>query len=358
MPPRLFRMNRSASTTCLIGLGANLGPCEQTLARAVFLLGAVPGVRLLAQSRIRKTAPAGGPSNQPEYFNAAATIETSLEPEALLAQLQRIERELGRKHDGERWGPRPIDLDLLVYGDRVVETSSLTVPHRRMAWRRFVLEPAAEIAPEMVHPRTGWTLRRLLAHLNETPLYVAIAGPIGVGKTSVARAVAERLSARLALEQLDLDALAGFYGDPAAKAWDTELAFLEQRRRLLDAAAIDPREITVSDCWFDQSMAFASVWLEPDRLAEFRRHWEHSRRSVARPRLIVLLDAPDDELMRRIAARDRACERRLSPDRVAAIRRAIRSQAAEPDVGPVLRLTNNDLNATLVEILAAIEAMR
>ena len=103
-------------------------------------------------------------------------------PQALLAEFQKVEADLGRQRN-EHWGPRTIDLDLLLYDDLTLADPDLVVPHPRMAWRRFVLEPAAEVAPEMLHPGTGWTIARLLDHLNQTPWYLAIAGPIGVGKS-------------------------------------------------------------------------------------------------------------------------------------------------------------------------------
>ena len=102
-----------------------------------------------------------------------------------------------------------------------------------MAWRRFVLEPAAEVAPEMIHPGMDWTIARLLDHLNQTPWYLAIAGPIGVGKSCLAGEIAEKSGARLLAEQFDSARLEAFYHDPSSHAWQIELEFLEQRARQL-----------------------------------------------------------------------------------------------------------------------------
>ena len=192
--------------TCLIGLRSNLGNRREMLDRAVASLAGRPQVSVVAKSRWHETSPVGGPADQPTFCNGAAVIETSLGPAELLAALQAVENELGRVRT-ERWGPRIIDLDLLLFGDQVLETPSLAVPHPRMAWRRFVLEPAAEIAPSMVHPTTGWTVARLLEHLNTTPPYVAIAGGIGAGKTRLAEQLAPRADARLIAEQPDLERL-------------------------------------------------------------------------------------------------------------------------------------------------------
>src|SRR5208283_701934 len=177
--------------------------------------------------RYHETLPVGGPA-QSAYLNAAAVLQTSLSPQALLAELQRAETDLGRQRF-ETWGPRTVDLDLLLYDNLVMAEPNLVVPHPRMAWRRFVLEPAAEVAPEMLHPSTAWTITRLLNHLNQTPWYLAIAGPIGVGKSRLAAEIAEKTNARLLDEQFDPARLETFYGNPYSHAWQIELEFLEQR---------------------------------------------------------------------------------------------------------------------------------
>jgi 2-amino-4-hydroxy-6-hydroxymethyldihydropteridine diphosphokinase len=107
----------------------------------------------------------GGPAGAPPFLNAAAEVVTSLPPDMLLARLLEIEQELGRVRR-EKWGPRPIDLDLLLYGDHVLDIPGLTVPHPLMHQRRFVLAPLAEIAPEALHPVFQWTIEELLEDLD------------------------------------------------------------------------------------------------------------------------------------------------------------------------------------------------
>jgi len=140
-------------TRAYVGLGANLGPREVTLLRAADLLAAADGVEVVAVSQLRETDPVGV-VEQPPFLNGAIALDTSLSPRAVLELLLEIEEELGRVR-GERWGPRTVDLDLLVYGDERVDEDGLHVPHPRLHERRFALEPMAELDPELVIPGLG-----------------------------------------------------------------------------------------------------------------------------------------------------------------------------------------------------------
>jgi 2-amino-4-hydroxy-6-hydroxymethyldihydropteridine diphosphokinase len=150
-------------STAYIGIGSNLGERADTIRRALALLGAEPGIEVDAVSSIRETYPVGI-VNQPKFLNAAARLFTDLSPRAVLERLLAVEQRLGRVRTGERFGPRTIDLDLLVYADEVVDEQGLRVPHPRLAERRFVLEPLAELDPELVVPGLG-PVRDLLAGL-------------------------------------------------------------------------------------------------------------------------------------------------------------------------------------------------
>jgi 2-amino-4-hydroxy-6-hydroxymethyldihydropteridine diphosphokinase len=147
-----------------VGLGANLGPREETLRRASELLGATDGIDVVALSQLRETDPVGV-LDQPRFLNGALVLETTLSPRGLLDVLLTIERALGRVRDGARWGPRTVDLDLLVYGNEQVDEPGLRVPHPRLHERRFALEPLAELDPELEIPGHG-RISDLLAHLH------------------------------------------------------------------------------------------------------------------------------------------------------------------------------------------------
>jgi 2-amino-4-hydroxy-6-hydroxymethyldihydropteridine diphosphokinase len=137
-----------------VGLGSNLGDREAMLQRAVEFLAADPGVDLVAVSPIRETDPVGY-IDQPRFLNAAVAVETELPARILLERLLAIERKLGRERGGPRHGPRTIDLDLLVYGDAILDEPGLTVPHPRLHERRFALEPLADLDPGLVVPGRG-----------------------------------------------------------------------------------------------------------------------------------------------------------------------------------------------------------
>ena len=147
-----------------VGLGANLGPKEVTILRAVDLLGATDGIEVLGLSRLRETEPVGV-TDQPMFLNGAVALETALSPWELLDVLLRIELELGRVRDRERWGPRTIDLDLLVYGDETLDEPGLRIPHPRLHERRFALEPLADLEPELDIPGLG-TVSEALSRLD------------------------------------------------------------------------------------------------------------------------------------------------------------------------------------------------
>jgi 2-amino-4-hydroxy-6-hydroxymethyldihydropteridine diphosphokinase len=150
-------------TLAYVGIGANLGPREETLHRAVEVLARAEGVEVVGVSDLRETDPVGV-VDQPPFLNGAVAIETTLPACALLDLLLEIERSLGRVR-GERWGPRIVDLDLLVYGDEVVDEPGLRVPHPRLHERRFALEPLADLKPELEIPGRG-TVSALLAALD------------------------------------------------------------------------------------------------------------------------------------------------------------------------------------------------
>lgn len=342
----------------LIGLGSNLGDRQIALDRAIEMLSVSPEIQLQASSRWIETAPVGGPSSQPPFLNGAALLETSLEPLALLDQLQEVEQQLGRHRD-IHWGPRTLDLDLLLYDDQLIRQPRLSVPHPRMAFRRFVLQGAAEIAPDMIHPQIGWTIGRLWDHLQRAAPYVAIAGGIGAGKSHLARELASQTGATIIAEPLDDDLLDAFYADPTGQGLRTERQLLHARQELLAAIKFEHcSELMVSDFWFDQSLAFASVWLDDEEYSKLHIEWEAARKQVVPPKLLVVLDAPGEQLYEQVRLRGRRYEACLDIGRLEQLRQAVADLASKAGLGPVLWLPADNPPAALPELLAAVEAMK
>lgn len=150
-------------TLVYIALGSNLASPLTQVNAAIAALGAIPDSRIVAVSGFYRTPPLG-PQDQPDYLNAAVALETSLVPETLLDHTQRIELDQGRVRKAERWGPRTLDLDIMLFGEETITTPRLTVPHYDMKNRGFMLWPLFEIAPALRFP-DGETLASVLDHL-------------------------------------------------------------------------------------------------------------------------------------------------------------------------------------------------
>lgn len=154
-------------TTAYIALGSNLGDRTANLESALTKLRHTPGIEVLRVSSPLENPAIGGPDDSPPFLNAAAELRTTLAAHPLLKRLLEIERALGRTRR-QKWEPRIIDLDLLLYGDQILSSQELIVPHPLMHERRFVLEPLAEIAPNIVHPTLQMSIAGLLQSLGAT----------------------------------------------------------------------------------------------------------------------------------------------------------------------------------------------
>jgi 2-amino-4-hydroxy-6-hydroxymethyldihydropteridine diphosphokinase len=157
-------MRNGDTVTAYIGLGANTGDRGSNLYNALARLSQVPGVTIRKVSRLIENPAIGGPEGAPPFLNGAAIVETTLGSHALMKALTDIEKDLGRNRR-IKWEPRPIDLDLLLYGDQIISSDDLMVPHPLMHERTFVLEPLAEIAPDAVHPTLQMSVGGLLENL-------------------------------------------------------------------------------------------------------------------------------------------------------------------------------------------------
>jgi 2-amino-4-hydroxy-6-hydroxymethyldihydropteridine diphosphokinase len=250
----------------LIALGSNLGDRAAHLRTALAKLSRLPHTRLLARSAWDETPPIGGPGAQGPFLNGAVLASTSLEPRALLDELQRIESEVGRVRS-ERWAARTLDLDLLLVDGLELHFDRLELPHPRMHYRHFVLRPAAEVAPWMVHPESGLTLAALLDHIDRGPLEARVAAADG----PMARELVERLRAVTASQGHDI-AIQEYASGDETRFRGLILAVAptgsdrRQLRRILHLPAVGPIiwldeagvEPMASDAW----AALASAWPE------------------------------------------------------------------------------------------------
>jgi 2-amino-4-hydroxy-6-hydroxymethyldihydropteridine diphosphokinase len=254
-------------------------------------------------SRFIETNPVGGPAGQGEFLNAAAEIETILRPRLLLESLSEIELRLGRARS-EHWGPRPIDLDILLIGQQRIAEPDLTVPHPRMHFRRFVLAPLVDIAPDLSHP-DGWTISQRWNQLCSWPHYLALTGPIGSGKTTLARRIAARLKADLIEDPFDSVQMTELFDANAVERESMQRGLLSSRRDLLDLQrwqGTRPAWV-ISDFWLAQSLAFWDAMSESEDRERHRLAVMRGNSQILAPTLVIWLDAPSSVLARRVRAR-------------------------------------------------------
>ncbi len=275
-----------------------MGDCEATLRAALGEITALPDVQLVRHSAWHRTRPVGGLPDQADYVNGAAVVETKIAPLTLLAELQQIEVRHGRVR-GERWAPRTLDIDVLLYANVVSETAMLTLPHPRMSFRKFVLDPAAEIAPKMLHPVIGWPIERLRLHLVQASDALALVSPSEAFREKLASLLTEQRGAgRIVRPKFDM---ADHHWPPL---WTTWLE-LPQRSQTPAAAGKDHSELPYA--------------------------------AAAFPKLSILLDAD--------VAHRGADKLRWS------------TLVRQPGRGPTLRLQTLDSQEIEAEVLAAVDAV-
>ena len=308
----VLQSNRQKVARCLIGCGANVGARREQLDQAIDMLRFMPGIQLTHVSQFLETRPVGGPSGQPPYLNAACLIETTFEPIEVLDMLLAIENTLQRSRE-TRWGPRTIDLDLLIYDDCILKTERLQVPHPRMTTRRFVLEPAVEIAANLKHPVSRCSIRELLENISQRHLHVAVVGVPGSGAPEIADAVADVTLSRLIHAPAPLP-IAG-WGALSKKQVSTkepteQLLLLSQKYAdpLLKANWPDGPHGTVTDYWIESIRLAAENNSAIDTNKQFENAFASISQKTVTPHVVLLLNVNRQTLSERIAYRAHAAQ--------------------------------------------------
>ncbi len=331
--------------TAYIGLGSNAGDCTNNLCAALSCLQAHPQISVIKTSSFYETLPLG-PQDQPAFLNAVAEVRTSLSYRGLFLALQLIEQDMGREHEAH-WGPRTIDLDVLLYGELIVDEPKLIIPHAQMHLRSFVLKGMCELAADIVHPQLGRPMHQLYERLNgnnfytasDKPQLISIAGNIGVGKTTLATGLAERLNAKFITEKYDENPyLADVYAGHTELAFDSELFFLSSSASQLRKNQLKPAKRYVSDYVFDKALIYASNWLNETDLQAYRKHYDSVFDGVADPMLVIYLHDSIEGCIERIHLRNRPYEQRIERSFLEHLARGYESLYTDYALCPVVRI--------------------
>jgi deoxyguanosine kinase len=306
--------------TAYVGLGSNLGDTSENLQNAISDLEIHPSIVSIESSSFYQTKPLGK-TDQPLFLNAVAKIKTTLSYRALFENLQQIQQTMGRQRN-ERWEPRPIDLDLLLYDGQIVDEPDLKIPHPQMHLRSFVLKGMCELSADFIHPQLECKMRQLYQRLNGAdffsdplkPQLISIAGNIGVGKTTLAAGLADRLNAKFISEKYDDNPyLPQVYAGKTELALDSELFFLSSSASQLRSDRMTAGRRYVSDYVFDKALIYASGWLGESDLRTYRKNYESVNEGVATPVLVIYLHDSVQNCLERIHKRNRPYEQEIEP---------------------------------------------
>ncbi|MBN1456259.1 MAG: 2-amino-4-hydroxy-6-hydroxymethyldihydropteridine diphosphokinase [Sedimentisphaerales bacterium] len=309
------------STTVYIGLGSNIGESAKLIKTALDEFGKCEGIAVSAVSEMLKTKPLG-PVDQADYLNAAAKLQTTLSPDELLKSLQAIETSLGREHE-VKWGPRTIDLDLLLYGDEIIDRLELTVPHSQMHLRSFVLDAMCELASNLVHPVLKKSMKELNERLGggnffldeEKPQLISIAGIIGVGKTTLGQGLSKEIGCELIREAYETNPyMDQAYAGKQDIALDWQLYFLVSRLKQLDRESLNSGKLYISDYVFSKEQIYAKRVLTEEQRRQYQEEYVIVEPKIAEPVLVIYLKDRPAACLERIKKRNRAYEQQIKED--------------------------------------------
>jgi len=314
-------------TAAYIGLGSNLGDRQRAIKEALAALDRHPEIEVTRVRDTTEPAPLGRAA-QPSSLHGVAEMRPPLSPETLLSVLMTTEDVLGRTRRGG-WGPRTIDLDLLLFGQRVIRLAHLTVPHPQMHLRSFVLDGLCQLKGDLVHPLFNEPVRELARRLGggnfvldpAGPQLVSIGGPIGVGKTTLMKRLATTLDAEALREPYDTNPfLPQVYAGRKELALDSQLYFLLHRADQLRAEALSPECVSLTDYVFQKELIYARRLLDAEQLKLYERVHEVFAATVKDPVLVIYLEDSPERCLERIRRRNRPYEQQITVEFLDALR--------------------------------------
>ena len=338
------------------------------LRQATQRVAAIPGCQLLARSSWHETVPIGGPARQGDFLNAALLLDCSLPPLELAAALHSIESQLGRKRE-IRWDARTLDIDLLLYDSEVFASPELTIPHPRMSFRRFVLQPAAEIAGFLACPVCGWTLSQLLRHLQNAPRYVAVAS----AHPAISNWLAEGLCRELGSPRLEaLCHKLGETGDfPDPVTVESNVSVLGGPRQLPRqknqelSQQLHPNHLysqhaaapVISACWLEASNSAASNYQSAVRpvvrATSSPEVYAERSASMLSPALMIVVEPESEKnFLKKLGGASTESQTNYSCPLQLDFAKALKCQGQ----GPVARIQADDPALVLQEAVAAIRS--
>ncbi|MHC4843943.1 MAG: 2-amino-4-hydroxy-6-hydroxymethyldihydropteridine diphosphokinase, partial [Planctomycetota bacterium] len=332
--------------TVYIGVGSNLGDRRSYVENAIDRLSKNQQIEILRQSEIIETHPLGK-TNQPDYLNSVVETKTSLSIQELFARMQEIEIEFDRVRM-EKWSPRTIDLDLLLYGDMFFDSAELTVPHPEMHLRSFVLNGICQLNPELVHPVLKVPLNQLNDRLNGKDFFldnqqsqlISIAGIIGVGKTTLAEIITKELGGNLLLEPYaENPFLPGLYAGNKEFALASQIYFLTSRTEQLSSDNLEKSTIHIADYIFEKELIYAHHFLDEKQLDLYQKTNKQISTKVTRPVLVIYLQDTVTNCLKRIHKRNRPYEQKIQPDFLQSLSDAYQKLFNDWKISPLIRIS-------------------
>jgi deoxyguanosine kinase len=333
-----------------IGLGSNLGDRQGYIKSSLRMLGETKHNEVVRVSDIIETAPLAQ-ADQHNYLNAVAEIKTTLSAQDLHRTLADIEARLGRLRK-EKWSPRIIDLDILLFDRKVISTPDLTVPHPQMHLRSFVLKGLCQLNGNLLHPVIKESVNELANRLGgsdfvlnpDLPQLVSVAGIIGVGKTTLTKKLADSLGCKILLEPYDTNPfMPDVYAGKKELALDSQLYFLTSRIGQLSRDILLAGQIAISDYVFEKELIYARRLLNAQQLALYETICPPFAAKAAAPVLVIYLRDSPLKCLERIQKRNRPYEQQIELQFLEALDSDYKQLFADWEICPVIRISMSEL---------------